>query len=134
MKGIIEELKKVQKFKWKYFRYREQLKYLQDCRDLWVFMKVTGSDDKGSYLPSAKYHKNCPCCSYGIQEQRKAGKDRCDYCLLKGFAWNDYCFISGYYEDWRHSTTRMMRKEYATFMVQACDRAINYLEKNGPWL
>ena len=114
-----------------------KLHYLYECRNIWSLLSITGADTK----PKTKFRNNCPCCHYVVYETPSATNTRnCNYCPLKGFAWNTECEeedkenVWSYYIEWCNANSNYseeeecellyQRKYWASRMVYACNQAI----------
>lgn len=120
-----------------------KLHYLYECRNIWNFLAITGADTK----PITGFKNNCPCCHYVAYETSSYSVYlNCNYCPLKGFAWDFECEVNNeehwsYYEKW--GTARdiysdeedgeliTQRKHWASRMTYACNQAIEALLINS---
>ena len=120
-----------------------KLHYLYACRNIWSLLSITGSNTK----PKTEFKNDCPCCHYVVYETPSDPHTlNCNYCPLKGFAWNFECEEDNendwsYYGKWcmANSTDSfdeeedliLQRKHWASRIVYACNQAIEALLINS---
>ena len=121
-----------------------KLHYLYACRNIWSLLSITGADTK----PKTEFKNDCPCCHYVAYETSSDLVDlNCNYCPLKGFAWDFECEVDdkdhwSYYEKWytardiysaeeEEDELTTQRKHWASRMAYACNHAIEALLINS---
>lgn len=126
----------------------KDLRTLIDCRNIWGWLAITGSDRKYSYPPALKFPFGCPCCEnagaelYGRDIWKDVYFDNrdCTKCLLCNIAWgienNDpnesHCECEeSFYAEWSIKYSKEARQYWAMRMVRACDTAIEQLIINS---
>lgn len=126
----------------------EKREALEKCRDHWLYMAKTGTDDKIEYFDKLSMSDDeyptsgCYCCEYDelvLEETSDPELFICDSCPLKGYAWNktpgEACLRGeSAYRLWTllHSEsggTPEARRKYAQEIVDACDEALFDLDK-----
>jgi len=113
--------------------YQCQLYSMKACRELWKWI-FANSGKKHEWPGWEKFGKakaDCPACEHAALMWSNGGDGGiCDYCFLRGIAWDEYCLEDpSLFLLWENSSSEIEAKYYASWMVFCIEEAIENFKR-----